>query len=187
MKRLLVLVFAAVLLAGCSTGDDAVVQGSDYQFVSPGGKTKIFYNGKDRKQLPDLQGEALMQQGKQLKLSDFAGKVTVINIWGSWCGPCRAESPDLQRVFATGKAQVFGIDVRDPQRQSAQDFVRSNGIKYPSIYDPPGRSLLRLRNYPAATVPSTIVVDKHRRVAAVYLEALRASDLTPLITKLDAE
>jgi thiol-disulfide isomerase/thioredoxin len=187
--RWVLLVFA-VLLAGCSTGRDAVSAGSDFVFVSPGGKTDIFYDGADRKAIPDLSGESLLEAGKQIRLSDFAGKVVVLNIWGSWCGPCRVEAPELQNLYSTTAAsgvQVLGVDVRDEQRSAPEDFVRDRKLTYPSIYDPPGRSLLPLKGYPRATVPSTIVLDRDHRVAAVYLRDLLASDLLPVVQRLTAE
>ena len=83
--------------------------------------------------------------------------------------------------------QVLGIDVRDDDRSAPQDFMRDTGLTYPSIYDPPGRSLLALKGYPRAAVPSTIVLDKQHRVAAVFLRDLLAEDLIPVVDRLTAE
>lgn len=193
MKRLLVLLTlctAAVLgLAGCSTGKDAVSQGSNFQFVAPGGQTDIFYND-NRQPIPNLTGEDLMNPGKQISLSDYAGKVVVLNLWGQWCAPCRTESPELEKLYQQEKGlgvQVLGYDVRDDDRSAPQDFVRDRGVTYPSIYDPDGRQLLKLHGYPLNTVPSTIVIDKQQRVAAVYLRSILASDLTPVVERLAKE
>ncbi len=79
------------------------------------------------------------------------GQVVVLNVWGSWCGPCRIEAPDLefvQQQTAPLGATVLGIDVRD-DRAAAADFVRDRGLTYPSIFDPPGRSLAAARRRPA--------------------------------------
>jgi thiol-disulfide isomerase/thioredoxin len=189
MRRVACLVLALVFaaLTGCSTGSDAVDQGSTFTFVAPGGKREIFYPEKDRQKLPELAGDDLTQQGKRIKLSDFAGKVVVLNIWGSWCPPCRAEAPELQTVAATTKAngvRVLGVDVRDSDRSAPADFVRDRGIGYPSIYDPSGRTLLALNGYPRNIVPSTIVLDRKHRVAAVFLKTLTAGDLLPTVERL---
>jgi thiol-disulfide isomerase/thioredoxin len=167
-----------------------VATGSEFQFVSPGGQTEISYEGEQRKSIGNVSGESLLDEGKQISLADFAGKVVVINIWGSWCGPCRVEAPQLQALSDQTKAsgvEVLGIDVRDEQRSAPQDFVRDRNLTYPSIYDPPGRSLLPLKGYPRAVVPSTIVLDRSHRVAAVYLREVRAADLLPLVARLAAE
>jgi thiol-disulfide isomerase/thioredoxin len=188
MRRLLALALLLVL-AGCATGTDAVERGTEFQFVSPGGQTEIFYDGGDRQQAPPLSGQDLMS-GKDIAVSDYRGKVVVLNLWGAWCPPCRVEAPELEKVSTERKSdgvEVLGINVRDENRSAPQDFVRDTGLTYPSIYDPPGRSLLAWKGYPRSVVPSTIVLDKKHRVAAVFLRDLLASDLLPVVDKLTAE
>ncbi|MFF5986142.1 TlpA family protein disulfide reductase [Prauserella flavalba] len=190
MRRALALLLAAAfVLAGCSTGDDAVSRGTSFEFVSPGGKTDIFYEGADRQQVPDVSGEDLFDENKELSIRDYRGKVVVLNIWGQWCGPCRTEAPEMQRVQDQlgDKVQVLGIDVRDPDRSAPQDFMRNRQLTYPSIYDPAGRSLLRFSGYPRNVVPSTIIVDEQQRVAAVFLRDLLATDVIPVVNRLAAE
>jgi thiol-disulfide isomerase/thioredoxin len=127
-------VTALLTLMACSTGTDAVPPGTTFSFVSPGGKTKIFYDPPDTRGVaPVLAGEDLLQSGKQITLSDYPGKVVVLNIWGSWCGPCRTEMPELQRVYGHTQdsgVQFLGIDVRDDARSAPQDFVRNIGVTY---------------------------------------------------------
>jgi len=190
MKRLALLLVAAFAVAGCSTGSDAVATGTDFNFVSPGGQTDLTYEGDERQQIPEMRGDSLMEEGKRITLSSYKGKVVVINIWGAWCPPCRVEAPQLQKVHEAyeGKGvQVLGIDFKDFDRQQPADFMRDTGLTYPSLYDPSGRSLLPLKGYPKAAVPSTIVLDKQHRVAAIFLRDLLAEDLTPLIDRLLAE
>jgi thiol-disulfide isomerase/thioredoxin len=189
-RRLAAALVLVLVLAGCSTGTDAVSQGSSFSFVAPGGKIDISYDVGKRQAAPTLSGEDLMSQGKRVSTADFPGKVVVINIWGQWCGPCRTEAPELEKVYEQAKVsgvQVLGIDVRDDDRQAPQDFVRNRALTYPSIYDPSGRSLLALSGYPRNIVPSTIVLDKQHRVAAVFLRELLATDLLPTVQRLAAE
>ena len=186
MKRLVAGVAAVLALAGCSAGKDAVVQGSSFSFVSPGGKVDITYDVAQRQTAPVLAGEDLMNEGKQLSLADYAGKVVVLNLWAQWCGPCRTEAPEMESLAKQG-VQVVGIDVRDPAREVAQDFVRDRQLTYPSIYDPDGRVLLKLAGYPRNIIPSTIVLDKQHRVAAVFLRPVLAQDLLPVAQRLTAE
>jgi peroxiredoxin len=190
MKRLALLLVCAFAVAGCSTGADAVATGTEFNFVSPGGQTDITYDGADRQPIPNLTGDSLLDEGTPLSLSSYEGKAVVLNLWGAWCPPCRVEAPQLQKVwesFGDKGVQVLGIDLRDDQRSAPADFMRDTGLTYPSIYDPPGRSLLALKGYPRAAVPSTIVLDKQHRVAAVFLRDLLAEDLTPLLDRLLAE
>lgn len=189
MRPVALLLAALLVLTGCSTGKDAVESGTEFQFVSPGGKTEIFYDGADRQQAPALSGQDLMTD-EPVSTADYDGKVVVLNLWGAWCPPCRVEAPELEKVFterAEKGVEVLGINVRDENRTAPQDFVRDTGLTYPSIYDPPGRSLLAWKGYPRSVVPSTIVLDKHHRVAAVFLRDLLASDLFPVVDRLTAE
>ena len=193
--RVAVLVLLALLsvtllsVAGCSTGTDAVARGGSFEFVSPGGQTDIFYDPPaDRGTVGDLAGESLLEPGTTISLDEYRGRVVVLNVWGSWCGPCRAEADDLQRVADTGgdRVSVLGIDVRD-SRSAAADFVRNYELSYPSIYDPPGRSLFALRGVPRSVVPLTVVLDRQHRVAAVFLRPVLASDLLPVVRRVGAE
>ena len=186
-------VVAVVLLAGCSynspTGD-LPSQATEFTFVAPGGQTRIFYDPPEsRGRVSDLSGESLLEPGRTIGLGDFRGQVVVLNIWGSWCGPCRAEMPDLQYVhqqMQPAGVTLLGIDVRD-DADAARDFMRDRGITYPSIFDNPGRSLTALRNFPRNTVPSTIVLDRQHRVAAIFLTAVRVSELMPVVQRIAAE
>ncbi|MGX6508496.1 TlpA disulfide reductase family protein [Rhodococcus sp. SJ-2] len=186
------LLCGALLLSSCATGTDAVATGGTFDFVSPGGETRIFYDPPaDRGTLGTLTGEDLMNEGQTISLDDFAGEVVVLNVWGQWCAPCRSEADDLEQVYEATKdlgVAFLGINVRDNQRDKAQDFVTDQQIGYPSIYDPAMRSLLALgRNYPTSVVPTTVVLDRDHRVAAVYLTELLASDLQPVVERIAAE
>src|SRR5688572_12766253 len=81
------LTLVAAAVTGCATGDDAVASGGTFEFVSPGGKTEIFYNPpSSRGTIGALSGPDLMNEGSDIALSDFAGQVVVLNLWGQWCG-----------------------------------------------------------------------------------------------------
>lgn len=191
MNRRVACVLAVVLaLAGCTTGKDAVSQGSNFSFVAPGGKVDITYDASERQVAPNVAGDDLMNEGRQIGIEDFPGKVVVLNLWGQWCGPCRTEAPEMEKVNQQAKAagvQVLGVDVQDENRQPPQDFMRDRGLTYPSIWDAAGRSLLQFSGYPRNVVPSTIVLDKQHRVAAVFLRELLAADLLPVVRRLAAE
>ncbi len=177
---------------GCSTGHDAVAQGGTFEFVAPGGKTDIFYDPPQSRRRPGpVSGPDLIDPTKTLSLDDFAGKVVVLNVWGQWCGPCRTEMPELQRVYDATRASgvaFLGINVRDKNRDAPTDFVADRHITFPSIYDPAMRTMIAFGGrYPTTVIPSTIVLDREHRVAAVFLRELLASDLQPVVSGLAAE
>jgi len=194
VKWLAVLLASVGVLAlvGCSTGDDAVAQGGTFEFVAPGGKTDIFYDPPaDRGRPGKLSGPDLLDPAKTLSLDDFDGKVVVINVWGQWCGPCRTEIGQLQQVYDATRADgvaFLGIDVRDNNRDAAVDFITDRKITFPSIYDPPMRTMIAFGGrYPTTVIPSTVVLDREHRVAAVFLRELLAEDLQPVVERLAAE
>jgi thiol-disulfide isomerase/thioredoxin len=186
------LVSAAVLLTGCATGDDAVAQGGTFEFVAPGGKTDIFYDPPESRSRPGkISGPDLLDPSKTLSLDDFAGKAVVINVWGQWCGPCRSEIPELEKVYEATRADgvaFLGIDVRDNNRDAAVDFVTDRKVTFPSIYDPSMRTMIAFGGrYPTTVIPSTVVLDRQHRVAAVFLRELLAEDLLPVVRRVAAE
>ncbi|ABG93842.1 MULTISPECIES: TlpA disulfide reductase family protein [Rhodococcus] len=189
---LAVICTAAVSLTACASGDDAVAQGGTFDFVSPGGQTEIFYDPPaDRGTIGTVSGPDLMTEGKTTSLDDFEGQVVVLNVWGQWCGPCRGEANDLEQVYEETKDQgvsFLGINVRDNQQDKAQDFVIDNKVSYPSIYDPAMRTMIALgQNYPTSVIPTTIVLDREHRVAAVFLKELLAEDLKPVVERVAQE
>jgi len=191
MRRLLAAALAALaLVAGCSTSKDAVAQGDTFQFVAPNGQTKLTYDPPSSRQpVGDVSGPSLADAGKTVGLGDYAGKVVVLNVWGSWCGPCREEIPGLELIAQQAGPRgvaVLGIDVRD-DRDQAQDLLRSTGATYASVFDYPGRSLAALGGVPRNVVPLTVVLDKQHRVAFVSLASITVGELLPLVQRLAAE
>ena len=190
VRAALLAALLVAVLAGCSTSKDAVAVGGDFQFVAPGGQIEILYDPPSaRRTVRGIEGPSLQRPGATVGLDDYADKVVVLNVWGTWCPPCRAELPDLQfvedRTRASGVA-VLGIDFKDDE-QAARDLLRDGGITFDSIYDPAGRTLQALQGYPRNVVPSTIVLDRRHRVAAVFLTRVRTAELIPLVERLAAE
>ncbi len=185
MKRLLVLL---LLVSGCTVGKDAAQIGAgDFSLVAPGGQVKLRYSAAERKELKNLEGESLLEPGKTVRLADYAGKPVVINIWGAWCGPCRTEAPEMQKIFDAG-TQVLGVDVKETSPEHPRDFMNDRKLTYPSIYDGSGRSFINVfRGLSPNTVPSTFVVDKNHKVAAVFLLPVLASDLQSVLDDLAKE
>ncbi|WP_448851656.1 TlpA disulfide reductase family protein [Corynebacterium sp. 335C] len=182
-------------LAACSSDDtaghDAVAIGGTFEFVSPGGETVITYPPADRRPVGDVFGEPVVDPGREIHLSDFAGQIVVLNAWGQWCAPCRSESDDLQavheRMQADGIGTVLGVNVRDHVRSAPADFMRDNGLTYPSIYDPPFVNAVALGGIPATVIPTTIILDREHRPAVVLLKETDQSELWGHVEAVAAE
>jgi thiol-disulfide isomerase/thioredoxin len=170
---------SALVLAGCS--NDVGSSGNQGYVAGKGIITSV--KAADRKQPGEVAGRTL--DGKQVSLADFRGKVVVVNVWGSWCGPCRAEAPMLaqaSRDLAKKGVVFLGIDSRDPSKDEAKAFVRRFDVPYPSLYDQQGSTLLAFRGtLTPNSVPSTVVVDPQGRVSGSVLGSLTRTTLDDLV------
>ncbi len=184
MRRTATLVAAALLgtaaLAGCANDK---VGGSGAQGFVAGNGTIQTLPAAERARPGQVAGRSLA--GKPLSLQDYRGRVVVVNVWGSWCGPCRAEAPMLAaaaRDLAPKGVAFLGINSRNPERAAPQAFVRRYHVPYPSIYDPDGQTLLAFRDtLPANAIPSTVVIDRKGRVAASVLGEISRTTLYDLV------
>jgi peroxiredoxin len=187
MKRLLPGLLGALLLAaGCTTGEGSAVDvnnGGQFRFEAGTPFGEVIPEG-DRATAPEFRGDLL--GGGEFDSTELTGDIAVLNFWGSWCAPCRVETPEFQQVYAEVRdegVQFVGLNVKDPE-QLAQAFVDTKGIEFPSVYDPRGEVALAFRDYPANAVPSTIVLDREYRVAAVYTSQVSQEDLRTVVDQL---
>lgn len=138
-----------------------------------------------RSAAPKVSGELL--DGGSYDLSQDRGKVVVINFWGSWCAPCRAEADDLEGTYQATKASgvtFLGINVSD-SRDKAIAFEEGRAT-YPSLFDPPGRAALDFDIAPNA-IPATIVLDREGRIAALRRGGVTRDVLQPVVERIAAE
>lgn len=169
-------------LVGCSDATGASEE--DGYAVGDGTYTRIPVD--KRSTVPQLAGTTL--DGKKIALSDYKGTVVVLNVWGSWCPPCRAEASELVKAATRtkGKAQFIGLNTRDLDQAQAKAFVRSFKINFPNIYDPDGKLLLAFGAVPAKAIPSTIIVDREGRIAGRILGPTTASTLVGSVEDIAA-
>ena len=138
---------------------------------------------EQRQELPIVSGPAL-GSNRTISSQDYRGKVVVINVWGSWCPPCRKEAPDLQAASVETKdtAQFIGITSKDYDPAPAEAFVRTFQITYPSIYDPNGKVLLAFAGkLPPSAIPSTMIIDRQGRLAVRVLSEVSKITLVDMI------
>ena len=115
-------------------------------------------------------------------LVGLRGKPVAVNIWASWCGPCRAEMPLLQRAAETygGKVTIIGVDSRDSPRE-AREFLKDVGVDYPNVFDATGdiRKALGLRGF-----PTTYFFDDSGRLVATVVGGISEARLAAQLEEL---
>jgi thiol-disulfide isomerase/thioredoxin len=128
--------------------------------------------------------------GGQFTLAAQAGRVTVLNFWGSWCFPCQAETPQFDALYRELKpsgVEFVGLDVKEANRDLPLSFIRDNHISFPNVYDPASKTATQLGHMPREGVPWTVLIDKQLKVAAVYAGPQQPADLRPVLERLAAE
>ena len=181
-----VLLLSCFALTACAKSDAPSSSGGDTGFVAGDGSIVVI-PADQRVAAPDFTLPTL--DGKTFTLSKQLGKVVVMNVWASWCAPCRAEAPELQQVWEQQKdkgVQFVGLDTRDSDT-SAQAFVDRFGITYPQAIDTDGQVQLLFRDtLPAQAIPSTLIVDAKGKVAARFLGATTSAALRNVIDDVRA-
>ena len=172
------LILSSLIFSGCGSGGTSV---SEESFVAGDGVV-TFVAKENRSLAPDINGVSLLGEKTFIEKE----KITVINVWASWCSPCRAEAPALQALSEKYPVtQFIGILTRD-SKDSALAFTRRFGITFPTIAD--DEILLGFRNsLPVTSIPTTIILDKDRKVAARISGAITIASLSNLIEKINKE
>jgi thiol-disulfide isomerase/thioredoxin len=168
-------VVGLLAVAGCS--DLQGTDGKDYV----GGEGQIVVIAPEDREAPvEASGPDLL--GDELDLADYRGRVVVANLWWSGCGPCLREMPLLEDVVADvgDGAVLLGINSRDSSAENALAFVRGVGVDFPSFYDQGGEVLLEFPKIRPNALPSTAVLDREGRLAALV-----TGEITSTVTLRD--
>jgi thiol-disulfide isomerase/thioredoxin len=180
---------AMLAVTSCSGGEIAADNplSSGNSFVGGSYSSQYFAPGS-RSAAPAVRGTTLT--GQRFRLASERGRVVVLNFWGSWCAPCRAEAPRLAALasyFSHDPVRFFGDDVHD-SATSARAFEQTFNVSYPSLNDPGAEVALAFHStLPPIAIPTTLVIDRGGKIAARVIGEVSYSGLKALIAKVLAE
>ena len=168
----------AFLLTSCSGGGSSINESS---YVAGDGVVTVVAKA-DRKLAPRITGSSTL--GSAVALT--SGRVALVNVWASWCSPCRAEAPILEELSKKyPNVQFLGLLTRDSD-DSANAFIKRFEITYPTISD--DQILLGFRkSLPVAAIPTTFLIDKEGLVAARIPGEVTFSSVSKLLDQLVSE
>jgi len=158
------LLFLAAILVACSGPGEALPQG-----VSEGSRARDF-------SLHDLHGD-------EVSLSDYEGQVVLVNFWATWCGPCRAEVPDLEAAYRAHRDEgfvVLGVNIEEPP-ETVRPFVEEFGVTYPVVLDSKGQLV---EAYRARGLPTSFIVDPEGVIRVRHVGFLSAAQLAQYLQSL---
>lgn len=125
--------------------------------------------------------------GRTVRLSDYRGKVVLVNFWATWCPPCRVEVPDfvkLQREHGKQGLQIIGITYPPEEKDRVRKFARSHKVNYPMVL---GTRETRARFSSDETLPLTVVIDRDGKVSDIISGILLRQEfeekIKPLLLK----
>lgn len=166
---------AASMLTACASNSNGS-SSSETSYVAGDGSTVLVAENK-RGDVIKLAGKTL--EGENLDITEWKGDVVVINLWASWCGPCRSEAVTLEKVnkqLSQKGVHFLGLNTRDGLA-AAKAFQDRFPTGYPSIQDNDGVLTLAFGNLGPAATPSTMILDRKGRVAARILGPVTEAQL----------
>jgi len=178
LRRVIGALLALSFLAACS--QTSTHTSGELSYVAGDGST-VYLASDKRGGVVTLSGRTL--DDTNLSTQKWLGQVVVVNMWASWCGPCRSEATALANSFKELnplRVQFVGLNTRDG-KAAAQAFNNRFPTGYPSIQDQDGQLILRFGNLGPAATPSTIILDAKGRIAARILGPVTQAQLRGIV------
>ena len=170
MKLFAAIVLMAVVLGGCSSSLTT---------------RAVVASANDRKAAPDFTLTGM--NGVSVKLSDYRGKVVLLNFWATWCGPCKAEIPwfvEFEKLYKDRGFAMLGVSMDEDGWQAVQPFIKQRGVNYPVMI---GNDHVAQLYGGIDSLPSTFLIDREGRIASMHLGLVSRHDYEAEILKLIAE
>jgi len=177
MKRTLVLALIVVAAASCKRAEkpaaDATKKPAETTQAAPASETTATTDVGT----PMPEYAAMNLDGSKFDLAAKRDKVVLLNVWATWCGPCRYEIPELQQIsetYASRGLEVIGVSVDESGVDSVRDFVNEQKkMTYPVVLDAEGKIANLLQT---SVLPTSILIDRSRKIVWKKYEAIQPND-----------
>lgn len=172
----------SLLISACSSGEKQASKTSNASVGSTSAPGERAANGQKLKDAPDFTLKTM--SGKSFRLSEHEGKVVVLNIWATWCPPCRKEIPDfieIQKEMRDEGVLFVGVSVDKEGWEVVRPFAQKYGINYPLVVD---NGTINQKYGPFRGIPTTFIINKKGKVEYVAPGMINREALLPALKKL---
>lgn len=168
-------VLIVLLAGGCREREEAATATSPNQPQQTSTQPEAAAGGTE---VGDTMPEysALWLDGSKFDLAETRGKVVLLNVWATWCGPCRYEIPELQEIHdrhAPKGFEVIGVSVDESGADAVRDFVKEHNMTYPVALDPEGKLANVLET---SVLPTTVLLDREGKIVWKRYGAIMPDD-----------
>ncbi|MDZ7658779.1 TlpA disulfide reductase family protein [Fodinibius sp.] len=181
----LIIVFSAFLFLGCNSESESQKKGPTQPLEQLDPSSAILYPAQREAKAKDFEVTTL--NGETFTLSDYEGQVVLLNIWATWCAPCREETPDLQELYEKYKDNGFmilGVSIDEQGESVVRPFIEKYEVSYPIVIDD---GTIMDKYGPTMGIPTTYIINKKGNLQYFAVGALTNKELEPRIKNLLSE
>lgn len=190
MKKLfynyrLLLFVSAFLFFGCDSENKSKKEGPTQPLEQLDSSSATLYPAQREAKARGF--EVTLINDKTFKLSDYEGQVVLLNIWATWCAPCREETPDLQKLYEKYKDEGFmilGVSIDEQGESVVRPFIEKYEVSYPIVIDD---GTIMDKYGPTMGIPTTYIINKKGNLEYFAVGALTNKELEPRIKNLLSE
>lgn len=178
-----ILLLIAVLLSGCSSDDQQKGSGATQPLEQLDPSSAQLYPAQREAKASDF--EVTLINDETFKLSDYEGEVVLLNIWATWCAPCREETPDLQELYEKYQDEGFvilGVSVDEQGESVVRPFIEEYNVSYPIVIDK--NDVIMDKYGPTMGIPTTYVINKKGNLEYFAVGAVTNKELEPRLKEL---
>ena len=162
MIKRFVVVIAAVLAFACGKSETPIVKRVMHKRAAPQKKADEVAETNIGSMMPPYQAKTL--DGKEFDLASQKGNVVLLNLWATWCGPCRFEIPELEKMhkeYSPRGLRIVGVSLDDSGADAVKQFVKDQKMTYMIAIDPDGK----IANiFQTSIIPTSVLIDKKGRI-----------------------